>query len=49
MILTLQVKQKNVDSMDTISYWLYLGTSIWTASIVLGVIGFVIYIFECIK
>lgn len=33
--------------MDSISFWLYFGTTVWTASILVGATGFVLYIIAC--
>ena len=49
VILTIQVKQKFSDSIDTISKWLYIGITIWCASIVSGVIIFGCYIERCLS
>ena len=49
IILTLQVKQKYVESIDTITWWLYFGVTIWCSSLVLSVIVFVSYLVHCLK
>lgn len=49
VILTLQVKQKWVDQIDTISFWLYFGVTMWNLALVTGFILFFWFFAKCIK
>ena len=48
IILTLQVKQKYTESMESISFWLYFGITVWSCLIVLGVSIFMVYVAKCV-
>ena len=49
IILTLQVKQKYVESIESISWWLYLGVSIFSTCLILGFLAFLIKIALCLN
>ena len=48
IVLTLQVKQKYTETIDKISFWLYLGVTIWNASLVFSVTIFCGILFQCL-
>ena len=48
-ILTLQVKQKHLNKMRKISYWLYLLVTAWNVAILLAVIGFITFLMLCLE
>ena len=48
IILTLQVKQKYVESIETISWWLYLGVTILSSCLILAFLAFLITIAVCL-
>lgn len=49
LILTLQVKEKFAESIDTISWWLYFGITIWTAMLIIGVVIFIATVLSCLN
>ena len=49
IILTLQVKEKYTESIDTITWWLYLGVTVLTGCLVLGFVIFLCFIILCLK
>ena len=49
VILTLQVKQKYVESIDSISWWLYLSVTVWCSCLILGMFIFFITILTCLR
>lgn len=49
VILTLQVKQKWVEKIDTISFWLYFGVTAFNLLIVLGFILFFFFYVRCVQ
>ena len=49
MILTLQVKQKWTDSIDTISFWLYFGVTAFSLALVAGICIFFSFFLRCVN
>lgn len=48
-ILYFQVKQKYLDSMDSISYWLYFGVTVWNVMLILGITIFMSILNRCLS
>ena len=48
IILTLQVRQKFIDSIITIQWWLYFGVTVWTGILILSACIFEYLVLECI-
>ena len=48
VILTIQVNQKFIESIDRISYWLYFSITVWIICLIVGLVIFIVYIAHCL-